>query len=131
MSQNTDTAVRYTVYSPNSGTVYGQGLTVREAASEILRYDDRAYEVVPDAKYEGWWNLLRSPYSRSSGFKSDPTPLSGYFVQASSEDEAWDILAAKVVADDWNDGKEVGLEAMTDEAFDAAMSQAMAADEAE
>lgn len=128
MTTQTTTTVLYTVYNPNSGDVYGQGLTVHDAAAEILSYDDRAYEVTPDAEHPGWWKLLRSPYSRSSGFKSDPTALSGYVVKAASEDEAWDVFAAKVVADDWND-REVGLRAVTDEAYDEAMREALAADE--
>jgi hypothetical protein len=55
----------YTVYSPASGTVYGESLTVEQAAEIILTHDGHEYELRPNDIYGGY-DLFISRGSRNS-----------------------------------------------------------------
>lgn len=106
MTVNTGGAVRYTVFHSNSGDVYGRGLTVQAAAKALLDYEDPTCAVIADQDIHGGWHLLNSETWPSNG------PSIAYFVQAETEEMAWELFAKMVVVSNG-----YGLKAMTDERY--------------
>jgi hypothetical protein len=117
------TTTTYTVYSPASGTVYGRGLDVTDAAEIILTHDGHEYEVRPADDGIGF-DLFISRGSRNS------TSGLGGFVQAwrhnrligtstMDKDQAWREIAAQVVTAGW----ERVPDAMTDADYDAMLAE--------
>ena len=104
----------YTVH--RNGEVIGEGLSLTDAAVEILTHDGRDYEVRPlDG---GGYGLFVSRGSRNS-----PSGLGGFvrawggyktiYSPAKTDVDAWREIAAQVVKTSWP-----GMpEAMTDEAW--------------
>lgn len=111
----------YTVYNFNSGTVVGRGLTVVQAAQEILSYDGHQYELRCEDHFVGLpprWTLLVSRGSAaSSGGTRGMTPAWSHSntiaVYTHSEEVAWESIAEQVVRDMC-----VPLDVMRDDEFD-------------
>lgn len=93
----------YTLIDPQ-GDVIDRGLSLTSAASDILTYDGHGYEV--RCEDDGWYYLFVSTGSSnsSSGLgKFNQAYCNGRILmeQASSEDEAFEKFAAKVIHNDW------------------------------
>lgn len=115
----------YTVYSPASGTVYGENLTVEQAAEIILTHDGHEYEVCP--ANAGGFGLLISLGSRNSqrGLgRMVPAWRHGRLINSAKADEAeaWRDIALQVVTAGW----EGFPQAMTTEDYNAMMAEAAA-----
>ena len=100
--------VLYTVYHPANVIRPKPGLSVTEAAREILRFEGRGFAVCANADEAGWYCLYRTARPRRW-----PATVS-HFVRADDKDGAWQQIAHAIVA-------ECGgpLEAMRDDAFAA------------
>lgn len=97
----------YTVFCSNDANVARRGLTLANAADELLTQDGYAYEIRPVEGYDGQMQLWTSDGSANStrGARHlTPTRIGGH-----SEDEIWQ----QVIAREWH-----GFEAMTDADFD-------------
>lgn len=106
------TDTRYTVFDGNSCRVFGSGLTVTEAADEILSYDSRRWELRLNEDSAGWdlWSKgLNDPWRRTALYSLE-----------ADYDTAWAEIAGKVIAAGWDRHPDV----MTDEDYAAIMRQA-------
>lgn len=134
----------YTVHR-NDGTVIERGLSLTEAAAEILSYDGYRYEVRPametvtvgeddngeDIEEErqvsvggdlAWQCFASEMSAASSGGSGRMYPISGTYVFAADADQAWQKIAAVVVEEcnRWRHSPQV----MTDADYDAMMAEA-------
>jgi hypothetical protein len=129
--------ITYTVYSGDTGTVAGRGLTAEAAADLRLTHDGARYELRResadyDVAGEGAWQIY-GPTARGRGewvpYSSGPAPhgklLRAYGVTAAA---AWAAIAPMVLTADWQFGLSGDLTVMTDADYDAMMA-AVAADE--
>ncbi|WP_291821167.1 hypothetical protein [Bosea sp. (in: a-proteobacteria)] len=114
MSTNTDTAILYTVFDPNSGEVHGRGLTVEEAGMKILKHDGRTYEIEADTTGKTGRGWIMSRAQDSGGKRKS---LIGLYALADTAAEALPLLAAKAVKDIFEDGRNP-IRALTDELYD-------------
>lgn len=117
---------RYTVYHSNSGEVQGRGLSVTDAAHEILTYDGYLYEIRIKPGYEvdgeQLFEVYRSRLSRNSSGGPAGFVSCGYRTYAQSEADAWPRLADQVVQASYG-FTERGLACMTDEDYDRAQAE--------
>lgn len=84
----------YTVIDRSSGEALHTGLTAREAAYEILTYDEREYEIRQDE--DGGWTLWSRHQVANRGWER--TVL---FSIHSNQGEAEADIFAQVIAADW------------------------------
>lgn len=114
----------YTVYSPAHGTVYGENLTVEQAAEIILTHDGHEYEIRPSATHGGF-DLFISRGSRNAfgGTRGMTQAWRGSKPIWSMETDAaaaWRDIAQQVVTAGWE-----GLpEALPTESYIAMMKEA-------
>jgi len=96
----------YTVFDSNNSSVYRSGLSLADAADELLKTDGYRYEIRED---DGLFELFIS--ERSENYYGGPGKMiscaAGGFVKADREK-----LLQKIVSDVWHD-----MEAMPDEDF--------------
>lgn len=116
----------YTVYSMNSGTVEGRGLTAEQAADIILTNDGARYELRREdrggnATGESAWSIYApNPLGEWVPVYDGPSPHGRLLrVYAASEAEAWAKLASTVLTVDWRGG----LSCMADAEYDAMMAE--------
>ena len=94
----------YTLIDPQD-TVMDRGISLTSAASDILTYDGHGYEV--RRENDGWYYLFVSTGSRNSQAglgKFNQAYCNGKMLmeQATSETEAFEKFAAKVINNDWS-----------------------------
>lgn len=121
----------YTVYSPASGTVYGENLSVTEAAEIILTHDGHEYELRlasgrPLTDQPGF-DLFISRGSRNSfgGTRGMTQAWRGgkpIWSLETDPKKAWQDIAKQVVTAGWDNVPE----AMTTEDYNAMMAEAAA-----
>lgn len=114
----------YTVVNVSSGDVIAAGLTVDEAAQEILMYDGRDYELRRREDGDGF-DLWTRQQVANRGWR-----MTRFFSLAETEDEAWAEIAAEVVEthDAFSPGSH-GPDIMTDEQYAEMLAQSEEDDE--
>lgn len=106
----------FTVYSPSdSSMIYGEGLTARDAAQEILSYDGARHEMRREGAF--WTLFVNSASDQMVPAWANDKPL---HAMVETEDEAWAEIALKVLYHGWGG---THPEAMTDAAFAAEAAQ--------
>jgi hypothetical protein len=120
----------FTVYNRNTGTVIGRGLTVEQAAAEILTHDSHDYDVRLGT--DGVWRLYVSRGSLASqrgagGYVQALVGIIGQnrrdrpIVSRQAEyADAWRDIAQQVITAGWDS---VPVEAYTDAGYDAMMAE--------
>lgn len=114
----------YTVFSFNDSSRAYRGLSVTDAAQELLLADGHDYEIRQDGTFHDGTPFLRlfvTQFSRASPLGGEP--MVGTIIFGQTEEEIYEQVV--VVDWDWH-----GKEAMTDERYDA-MRAELAADEQE
>lgn len=112
--------MKYTIVCP-SGEALEHGLTLEEAAKELLWYDGHKYELRKDSRNAGWaiWR------TNKLGEMSETI----FYSACEDENAAWRELAERVVAQWGGEGWRNEPEAMTDDQWDKLQAEAAEWDE--
>ena len=110
----------YTVFKYEDSSQARRGLTLAEAAQELLSADGHEYEIRQDGTLSDgspWFVLWRTQFSRNSPLGGQPMVATRFVGE--TEEEIWQkvVDSSRIGGSDWN-----GLEAMSDRAFDAMLA---------
>ena len=107
----------YTVFDNNNETVK-RGLSLHDAAVELLTADGHDYEIRPEADGEGF-RLWITQFSRNSTLGGRPLSKSIFFSLEADKRRAEYEIFTQVIGEDW-----YNFEAMTDADYEEVQSGA-------